>query len=315
MRKLISFLRLLRTLNLLFIVLTQCFVQYFIITPILAQAGVLPTLDDGLFLLLVLATVLVAAAGYVINDYFDVKVDEVNKPGRIFIDRVITRRKAMLLHQVLTGLGVILAFYVAWKAGNLKLAFIHPIVAGFLWFYSTGYKRKLLVGNILVAFLTALVVLIVSLYERNLFHPINDAGGRAAYTIIVITFAYFIFSFLISLARELVKDMEDVEGDRSFGCKTVPVVIGIPKAKAIVFGILSVLFALLLYVQWLEVRGGDYISALTIFTTIEFPLLTVVILLARATSSQHYHAVSTVIKVVMFMGILSMLYFFLLIRN
>src|SRR5262249_23482561 len=121
MTNLLSFLRLIRSVNLLFIALTQCLIQYTIIKPILAQAGKAPTLDDLHFALLVIATVLVAAAGYVINDYFDVQLDEVNKPGRIFIERTVSRRAAMLLHQFLTGIGVLLALYVAWWAGNFKL--------------------------------------------------------------------------------------------------------------------------------------------------------------------------------------------------
>jgi 4-hydroxybenzoate polyprenyltransferase len=315
MKKVIAFLRLLRSLNLLFIVLTQYFIQYFVIVPVLAQAGVVASLGPLLFFLLVIATVSVAAAGYIINDYFDVKVDEVNKPGRIFIDRVITRRTAMLLHQVLTGAGVVLAFFVAWKAGNFKLGLIHPIVAAFLWFYSTGYKRKMLLGNVIVAFLTGLVILIVALYERNLFHPATATAQQASYTILVIVSGYFIFAFLVSLARELVKDMEDVRGDLAYGSKTLPTVMGVQKTKILVYAIIALLLGLLVSIQWMEIRGGDYLSALTIFTTIEFPLLAGAWMLAGAKVQDHFHAVSAVIKVVMFMGILSMLHFYLLIRH
>ncbi|MGB3074441.1 MAG: geranylgeranylglycerol-phosphate geranylgeranyltransferase, partial [Chitinophagales bacterium] len=222
MKGIISFLRLIRYVNLLYIALTQCLVQYTIIKPILGQAGVVPTLDVFNFSLLVLSTVLIAAGGYVINDYFDVKIDAINKPRRIFIDRTIKRRSAMLLHQALTGAGVLLGFYVAWKAGNIRLGFIHPIVSGLLWFYSTGYKRQLLIGNIIISFLTALVILIVALYEQHLFKPDTIAVNAAAYTIFILVFFYFLFAFLISLVRELVKDMEDVKGDELYGCKTLP---------------------------------------------------------------------------------------------
>jgi len=312
MTRLISFFRLIRSVNLFFIVLTQYLVQYTIIKPILAQAGIVPTLNDFHFALLVIATVLVAAAGYVINDYFDVQLDEVNKPRRIFIDRTIQRRSAMLIHQFLTGTGVLLALYVAWRAGNLKLGLIHPIVAGFLWFYSTGYKRRLLIGNILVAFLTALVVIIVGLYEKNLFNPRTIHAAQAASSIIIIVFYYFIFSFLVSLARELVKDMEDIKGDKQFGCRTVPIAIGIEKTKWIVYGILGVVLLLLFYIQSLEISGRDFVSALTIFTTIEFPIFITAYLLSKAHAQKQFSGVSTVLKIVMFMGILSMLYFYFL---
>jgi len=309
---LISFLRLIRWLNLLYIALTQYLVQYTVVKPILAQAGMSTTLDDLHFFLLVLSTMFVAAAGYVINDYFDVKMDEVNKPQRIFIDRTIHHRTAILLHQFLTGAGVLLAFYVAWKAGNLKLGFIHVIVAGFLWFYSTGYKRRVLIGNIIVAFLSGLVILIVGLYEKHLFEPANIAVVHAAYSIFIILFFYFMFAFLLSFARELSKDMEDMEGDRLYGCRTIPIVIGVQRTKWIVYALLVSVLSLMSYIQALQFNGRDFISVYTIFTTLEFPMLITFYLLYQSKGSKDFSLVSSMIKIVMFMGILSMLYFYFL---
>ena len=311
MQAFVSFFRLIRWINLCYIALTQYLVQYTIIKPILARAGAGTTLDDLHFFLLVISTVLIAAAGYIINDYFDVKVDEINKPQRILIDRGIHRRTAVLLHQFLTGAGILLALYVAWRAGNFKLGFIHAIVAAFLWFYSTGYKKKLLVGNVVVSFLSGLVILIVALYERHLFEPSGQAV-RAAYTIFIIVFFYFLFAFLTSLARELVKDIEDIEGDRRFHCRTIPVVWGIERTRQIIMLILLSVLLLLVYIQQISFRGGDYISVLTIFTTLEFPLFIAMYLLWKARDPNHFTAVSSVIKIVMLMGILSMLYFYFL---
>jgi 4-hydroxybenzoate polyprenyltransferase len=315
MKGIFSFLRLIRSLNLIFIALTQYLIQFTIIKPILAQSGKETTLNDFDFFLLVLSTVFIAAAGYIINDYFDVKIDAINKPDRIYIDRTIRRRTAMLVHQVLTGSAVIIAFYVAWRAGNLKLAFIHPIVAALLWFYSTGYKRQVLIGNIIVSFLTALSVLIVALYERNLFNPENADVNTAAYTIFVLIFFYFLFAFLISMARELVKDMEDVEGDLRYGCKTLPIVIGIQRTKIVVYGISIVIAGFLVYLQFKQGRGGDFISVLNLFTTLEVPLAIAMYLLHKADSQKQFSLVSSVIKIVMLMGILTMVYFYYLMRK
>jgi 4-hydroxybenzoate polyprenyltransferase len=312
MQRIISYFRLVRWVNLLFIALTQTLVQYTLIVPMLGRAGAVPTLHPLEFFLLVLATVLVAAGGYVINDYFDVNLDEVNKPRRIFIDRTIHRRSAMLLHQLLTGLGVVISFYVAWKAGNLKLGLVHAIVAAFLWFYSAGYKRKLLAGNVLVSFLTALVVLIVALYEGQLFRPTSELLRQAASSVLIIVFYYFIFSFLISFARELVKDLQDLKGDRMYGSKTIPILVGVKKTKWLVAGVLVLIVMLLGNIQWMEISGRDYVSALTLFTTIEFPILVALYLLLKAQVPKQFAAVSEVIKIVMFMGILSMLYFYFL---
>ena len=308
----ISFLRLIRYVNLLYIALTQYLVQYTIIKPILSQAGMSPTLDNLHFFLLVLSTVLIAAGGYVINDYFDVKIDVINKPKRIFIDRTIKRRSAIILHQFLTGAGIVIAFYVAWHAGNLKLAFIHPIVAGLLWFYSTGYKRQMLIGNLIISLLTAMVVIIVALYENQLFHPENVAVNAAAATIFVIVFFYFLFAFLISMVRELVKDMEDVEGDAQYGCKTVPVVLGIQQAKIIVYGLIAMILGFLIFLQVKQAQGGDFISVLNLFTTLEVPLLISVYLLYKADSQKQFSLVSSVLKIVMLMGVLTMVYFYYL---
>ncbi len=315
-KNILSFIRLIRSINLFYIALTQYLVQYTIIKPILAQAGVVPTLDHLNFFLLVLSTVLIAAAGYIINDYFDVKIDAINKPGRIFIDRTIKRRTAILLHQIMTGAGVFLGFYVAWKSGNMKLGLIHPIVAGLLWFYSTGHKKaQMLVGNIVVSFLSAFIIPVVALYERELFQPSNANVNAAAYTIFILVFFYFMFAFLISLARELVKDMEDLKGDAEFGCKTLHVIIGIKPTKVVVSVIIGFIICFLLYLQFRQASSGDYISVLHLFTTLEVPLCITLYLLNRADSQKQFSLVSGVIKIVMLMGILTMLYFYYLILH
>lgn len=308
----ISFFRIIRSVNLIYIALTQYLVQYTIIKPIIAQAGLTTTLGDFNFFLLVLSTLLVAGAGYVINDYFDVKMDEINKPRKIFIDRTIHHRSAILLHQFLTGSGILLAFYVAWKAENLKLAFVHPIVAVFLWFYSTGYKKRILLGNIIIAFLSGLIILLPGMYEKHLFIPANNAAFQASYSIFILLFFYFLFAFLLSLARELVKDVQDMKGDSLDGCRTLPIVMGIQKTKWIVTAVLAIVLILITYIQTLQIGGKDLISAYTIFTTLQFPLLITFYLLYKAKISREFYMVSSMIKIVMLMGILSMLYFYFL---
>ncbi|MBA3648425.1 MAG: geranylgeranylglycerol-phosphate geranylgeranyltransferase [Chitinophagales bacterium] len=315
MKKIISFLRLIRYVNLLYIALSQYLVQYTIIVPILAQANAVPTLNPFTFFLFVFSTVLIAAAGYIINDYFDVRIDVINKPERIFIDRTIRRRTAMVLHQLFTGVGVLLSLYAAHRAHNVKLGFIHATIAGLLWFYSTSYKRRMLIGNIMISLLTAMVILIVVLYERQLFYPESPAINAAAYSIFIIIFFYFLFAFLISMIRELVKDMEDVKGDEYYGCRTLPIAIGIKKTKLVVFGIAALILSFLIYLQLRQVRGGDFISVLNIFTTLEVPIGIACYLLYKADSKKQYSLVSSVIKLIMLMGILTMVYFYYLMKK
>jgi 4-hydroxybenzoate polyprenyltransferase len=280
--------------------------------PLLASAGLHSSLSDLNFWLLAFSTILIAASGYIINDYFDVKIDSINKPNRIFIDRTIKRHIAMFIHWVFTGVAVVIGFYVAWEAGSLKLGMINPIVAALLWFYSTGYKRQAVVGNIVVSFLTGLVVLVVVLYEQELFSgKLSDAGFHAAYTIFVLTFFYFIFAFLVSMMREIVKDMEDIKGDENYGCRTLPIVIGVNKTKVVVY-LLGIIVVLLVgFVQYISIQRGGYLSAIYLMQAVQIPVFISLWLLYDAESQKEYNRVSTFIKVVMLMGILTIAYFYI----
>jgi 4-hydroxybenzoate polyprenyltransferase len=305
-----SFLKLVRYPNLLFIALTQLGLHYLVILPILRDAQVISTLNDLDIALLVLSTVLIAAGGYIINDYFDVQIDRVNKPDRVYIDRSIKRRWAIVLHQVFSGVAVAIGVYLAWKVGNIKLAFIQPIVVGFLWFYSTGYKKQPLTGNIVVSFLTGLVVLIVGIYQRDLFY--NPEAAYAAYAVFIRLFFYFVFAFLVSLMREIVKDMEDLEGDERFGCRTLPVMIGINKTKWVVYALAAVTFALVMYIEASRYAAKDYLTIIYLLQTLQVPIGVVVWQLYVADSPKHFHRVSTLIKLLMLMGIFSMAYLYFL---
>ncbi|NJO93104.1 MAG: UbiA family prenyltransferase [Chloroflexia bacterium] len=117
------------------------------------------------FFILMLATVCLTAAGYVINDYFDTKTDSLNRPKTVIVGKSISRRSAMAIHIVLNAIGVIGGFYASWKVGHPKFGFIFVLAAGILWYYSTTYKRQFLVGNLIVSLLTAMVPLMVILLK------------------------------------------------------------------------------------------------------------------------------------------------------
>ena len=306
----VSFLKLVRYPNLLFIALTQIGLHYLVILPILRDAQVASTLSDIDIWLLVLSTVLIAAGGYIINDYFDVQIDRVNKPDRVYIDRVVNRRTAIVLHQLFSWTAVLIGAYLAWKVGNLKLAFVQPIVVGFLWFYSTGYKKQPLTGNIVVSLLTGLVVLMVGIYQTDLYY--NPEAAYAAYAVFIRLFFYFVFAFIVSLMRELVKDMEDVEGDERFGCRTLPILIGVNKTKWVVYGLAAVAFGLVLFIEYSRYLAGDFLTIIYLLQTLQVPLGVVVWQLAVADSPKHFHRVSTLIKLLMLMGIFSMAYLYFL---
>lgn len=307
-----AFLRLIRYPNLLFIVLTQVGLHYLIVLPIMKDANMISVLSHFDFALLVFSTVLIAAAGYIINDYFDVPIDRINKPQSIYIDTSLTRRAAILLHQGFSGAAILIGLYLAWRVGNLKLAFLQPIVVAFLWFYSTSYKKQPLIGNVIVSLLTGLVVLIVALYQTPLFYH-EDFGSRsAAFAIFIRLFFYFVFAFLVSLMREMVKDMEDMYGDERYGLRTLPIVIGVNSTKWIVGAIGWLVLMLVGFIQWSRYIAGDFLTIIYLLQTIQVPLGVILWQLIGADAPSHFRRVSTLIKLLMLMGIFSMLYLYYL---
>ncbi len=312
MKSIYTFLRLIRYPNLLFIILTQYFFHYLIVVPILISLDLISSLNDFDFFLLVCSTVLLAAGGYIINDYFDIKIDSINKPRKLFIGKSFNRRSAILIHHIFNIAAVLIGIFLSYKVGNIKLSLINPIIAALLWFYSTGYKKQPLIGNLIVSLLTGMVVLVVVFYEQPLFHPADEASFLAAYSIFIRAFFYFIFSFLISLIREIVKDMEDIQGDMTYGCRTLPIVWGIPNSKTIVYLIGIIVLSIICFIQATPLKAGDYVTVIYLMQTVQFPLFVMMWMLYRADIQKDFNRISTLVKVVMLMGILTMAYFYFL---
>lgn len=301
----LSFLRLTRPLNLLIIALTMVAMRYGVIAGNLerglhvllnALEGTVGReqliLPDGFgpqmpllhFVLLVLSTMFVAAGGNVINDYFDTRIDRINKPGEVIVGRSVKRRVAITGHIVLSGIGLVLGAFVAWRSGLVHMALVPAFAIGALWFYSTTFKRRFLIGNGLVATLTALVPLTVGLYEIPLLErafqtqqvvglPTGDAMemepsfDQLWHWIL----AYTAFAFLSTLVRELQKDMADVKGDEADGCRTVPIVMGMGWARGLSLLYIAVLIAGALFVRSTLMR--DTLSFWYIGIGVVVPLL------------------------------------------
>jgi 4-hydroxybenzoate polyprenyltransferase len=289
----LAFLRLTRPVNLLIIAITMVLMRYGVIvgimergvakflaevdTPVERSELVLPNafgpqLPLYLFILLVLSTLLIAAGGNVINDYFDTRIDRVNKPDDVIVGRSVKRRVAMTGHLTLSGLGLLIGVFVAWRAGMPQWALIPAFSIGALWTYSTTFKRQLIIGNGLVATLTALVPLTVGLYELPLLKrafampqvvALPD-GTQYEMEPVLPEFWYWIlgyaaFAFMSTLVRELQKDMADVKGDEADGCRTIPIVWGMRWAKGIaLFHIGVIIIGLLLVRAWLPDHGLTY---------------------------------------------------------
>ncbi|WEK34430.1 MAG: geranylgeranylglycerol-phosphate geranylgeranyltransferase [Candidatus Pseudobacter hemicellulosilyticus] len=310
MKLLAAFFKLVRTLNLLFIVLTQLLFYYCIAVPVFQQAGTAVPLSLSQFMLLMLASVLIAAGGYIINDYFDLNIDRVNKPTKMVVEKLISRRWAIVWHMGLSILGILLSFYVAWKTGAWWLAPVNTACVIALWFYSTTFKKKILSGNIIISLLTAWVVLVVGFlvhFQASLYY--SAFAGVNLSKLLRLTFLYGSFAFIISLIREVIKDIEDMQGDERYGCRTMPIVWGVQAAKLFIATWLVVLIAALLIVQAYVLPYQWWWSALYCLALVIIPLIRILRKLFPAISPGQFHELSTWVKLVMFTGILSMVFF------
>jgi 4-hydroxybenzoate polyprenyltransferase len=268
-------------------------------------------MSHSIFAALVLSTVLVAAAGYLINDYFDVRMDTINKPKKTFIGKNVRRRSAIKWHIALSVIGLLLGFAVAYKVGVWALGFVHLASFIMLLQYSEVYKRKLLTGNLLIAFLTAFTVIVPALYETvslSIFY-INDKS-TAAYLIYTVAL-YSGFAFITTLIREIIKDIEDIPGDLDSHCQTLPIVIGIQKTKWVLFGLMLTLWATLGYYAYMRYLNHDEKMLFYTCTALIVPSIYAAYLLYRATQPTHFKAISTTFKIIMVAGIgtLPLLYF------
>src|SRR5664280_1844778 len=230
-----EFLKLIRWQNLILIISTMILMRYAVLAPLVSRIGVILIKGSGEeipmtlqfpwydFALLVLATVCITAGGYVINDYFDIKTDLINK-GKVIVGTKIPRRKAMMWHSIFNIAGVAAGFYISFKSGYFWLGILFLVVSGLLYFYSASYKRQFLIGNIIVALLTAMVPMLVVFYEWPAlykYYIINAVSLPPMNFIIYWVGGFALFAFLTNLAREIIKDIEDFEGDIAYGRNTV----------------------------------------------------------------------------------------------
>jgi 4-hydroxybenzoate polyprenyltransferase len=306
----LAFLKLIRVENLVMIAITQFLLRYFVLQKILVAYEVQLQLADSLFFLVVLSTVLIAAGGYIINDYFDVKTDLINHPDSVVVDRVIKRRWAIFLHITLTVAGLLLGCYAAIKTGYLRLAIFHISAAVLLWFYSTHFKRMLIVGNLTVAALTAAVAFMPFIYEIGNLQKSNPAFFTdyryAVLSSLKYAWIFSLFAFITTFAREIIKDIEDYEGDKATGCLTMPVVWGIRASKLNAFFLLVITSILLMFVVYNTARFERVLfnlHNLYIILTLVAPLILLAGYLMKAQFSSEFKTASLVLKLIMLMGL------------
>ena len=296
-----AFFRLVRWPNLVFIALTQLLFYTCVYIPLYHVH------NYQKLILLILASVFIAAAGYIINDYFDLNIDQVNKPNKNVVDRIINRRWAIFWHLSLSFLGVVCTVFA------VRLHYWYLIVANvfcvnLLWLYSTSFKRKLLIGNVVISLLTAWTILVF-------FFAFSDPGNAFNTTdpnsvkFFRLAFLYSGFAFIISLIREAIKDMEDIRGDMRYGCKTLPIVAGIRTTKVYTAIWISVLIGILVILQLYVLQFGWWHSVVYGFLLVIFPLVYLLIKLRKSINTKDFTRLSSMAKMIMLAGILSMIFF------
>ncbi|MEP6713246.1 MAG: geranylgeranylglycerol-phosphate geranylgeranyltransferase [Ferruginibacter sp.] len=307
--KLVSaFLRLIRWPNLIFIALTQGLFYFSVFNSLLTKPGYQPR--HLLFYLLVLASVVIAAAGYIINDYFDLQIDAINKPQKVVVDKLVKRRWAIMWHLLLSAFGILISFYISYKIGKWVIFIANIFCVLLLWFYSTTFKKKLLSGNIIISLLTAWVIVVVYFFAGasiSVWHPSEISFEVRRFFKFCILYAGF--AFIVSLIREVVKDLEDMEGDVKYECRTMPIAWGVPVTKVFTAVWLIVCIGALAVVQLYAWQSGWWMIAVYADIFIIIPMVVILKDLYNAVTSADYHKLSTLIKYVMLAGILSMLFF------
>lgn len=306
-----AWLRLVRWNNLFIVMLTQLLIWVCVLLPLRTWTDQVFLLNLPNFLLICCSTVLIAAAGYIINDYFDIKIDAINRPEKAILDREINRRQALIAHAVLNIIALILAAVVALQRGKWHWLWIQAASTVLLFFYSSHFKRRYVIGNVVVALLTALTVFTLFVYEPALRSFVGSPAMLSRNEAMLpnpvwVLGIYTGFAFVLTWMREIVKDMEDHIGDAAEGCVTMPIRLGLQKSGRFT-QLISLAAIIPLLIASVKVQGA---LGLYTFFVLTLPLSIWVLLLNRRASTQHYQQMSRYLKGIMVLGIGSLVVYY-----
>ena len=295
-----NYLRLIRYQNLLILILMQLLIRYGLFIPLGADL----TLSDFLFTLLMLATVCIAAAGNIINDIYDIEIDSINKPDKVIVGKKITENSAYYLFFIFNIIGVGLGFYISNQIENPEFLGFFIVISALLYLYATFLKSIPVFGNVVVSALVAFSLIIVGLFD--LFPAINFLNQEYQSFIFGILLNYSFFAFYINLMREIVKDIEDIDGDKNGDLTTLPIILGRKRSSYVVFG-MSVL-AMFGTVYYIYIHLYNYTYAVVYFLLfILAPLLYFSIKIWDASNKSDYTFLSKLLKIIMLFGMGSIL--------
>lgn len=297
-----NYLNLIRYQNLIFIALAQVFIKYGLFQPF----GIKTILSTFNFSLLVIATVCIAAAGNIINDIYDIEVDKINKPNKVLIGKKILETSANRLFIILNVIGVAIGFYLANMIGKPSFAALFIVFSALLYFYASYLKGILLLGNLLISGLIAMSLIIVVLFD--LLPSITLENQIAQSAVFKIVLHYALFAFYINLIREIVKDIQDINGDKKGGMNTLAIALGRKRTTTIVF-VLGVFMVLGVVFYMYEHLYNQQVLMFYFLFAILAPLLYFCVKSWDADTPKEYEFLSKLLKIIMFLGICSILLF------
>ncbi|WP_299781639.1 geranylgeranylglycerol-phosphate geranylgeranyltransferase [uncultured Formosa sp.] len=293
-------LNLIRWKNLLLIVLVQSLIKYALFPVFHVDTA----LQDWQFIILILATLCLASAGNIINDIYDVDTDHINKPDRVIVGKSISEKTAYNMFITLNVIGVILGFYLSHAVEKGGFFALFVIISVLLYLYASYLKRTCLVGNIIISILVALSIVIVGLFD--LIPAITFENQDSQRMVFKLVLEYAGMAFILNFIREIIKDIEDIDGDYASGIATLPVLIGRSRSSKIAFVLSFIPLGILVYYVIMFLYNTPLEAAYFTFLVIG-PLLYVSIELFSAKTKKDHNKISNALKLVMLTGVLSLL--------
>ena len=275
--------------------------KYFLIESFIST----PLLSDIDFIILTTSILLITMGGYLINDIYDIESDKINKPGKVYISTIISIKSGLFLYFLTSITGLILGFYLSINKNLNHLSGFFIVTVILLFIYTKILKKLPLIGNIIVALLVSLPIFLVYEFDHSMI-SIKDIFDNLFLSIII--FFYLLFAFLTTLIREIIKDLQDIKGDNKFKLKTLPIMIGNKRTiNFVVF--LSFLLQLILLLVLIDSFKNDYYLILIFSITLSLLVAYLIYKLRVPFKNNPYQLLSSLMKIIMLVGVLSMTIF------